>query len=116
VARSIADQTWHRRRRRPPSESENGLVRRVELRGLEPLTPHCQAVMIAFAEVRWRRYSSLSCAFATFADRGELVRTTANSCNCNQNCNQQRLVRQRRRPAAAPAILTIGSKQVVLRF
>src|SRR3954454_8601778 len=30
---------WHRRRRRPLPETENGLVRRVELRGLEPLTP-----------------------------------------------------------------------------
>src|SRR3954452_10738341 len=30
---------WHHRRRRPLPESENGLVRRVELRGLEPLTP-----------------------------------------------------------------------------
>src|SRR3954447_20330381 len=30
---------WHRRRRRPSPETETGLVRRVELRGLEPLTP-----------------------------------------------------------------------------
>src|SRR3954469_12680324 len=30
---------WHRGRRRPLSGTENGLVRRVELRGLEPLTP-----------------------------------------------------------------------------
>ena len=31
---------------------ENGRVRGVELRGLEPLTPHCQAVVIAFTSVR----------------------------------------------------------------
>jgi hypothetical protein len=33
---------------------ENGLIDGVELRGLEPLTPHCQAVMIAFVVVRQR--------------------------------------------------------------
>ena len=31
---------------------ENGLFVWVELRGLEQLTPHCQAVMIAFGAVR----------------------------------------------------------------
>jgi hypothetical protein len=30
---------WHQKRRKPLSESENGLVKWVELRGLEPLTP-----------------------------------------------------------------------------
>jgi hypothetical protein len=30
------------RRLRPPSRLENGLDPWVELRGLEPLTPHCQ--------------------------------------------------------------------------
>src|SRR5687768_1143256 len=65
---------WHQKRLRPLSTSENGRVRRVELRGLEPLTPHCQAVMIPFGAVRrgsatalhWHRYW------------GQRWRTTAN--------------------------------------
>ena len=37
---------------------ESGLIERVELRGLEPRPPHCQAVMITFAQVRHRAIRS----------------------------------------------------------
>jgi hypothetical protein len=35
----MAPPQWHQERLRPPSRRENGLLVRVELRGLEPLTP-----------------------------------------------------------------------------
>jgi hypothetical protein len=55
----------------------------VELRGLEPLTPTPQAVMIAFGAVHRRSVSPMSCEF----DRSECRRTAANGVNCNHNFN-----------------------------
>jgi len=47
----------------PTAMSASKGSRATELRGLEPLTPNCQAVMIASVAVRCRSLGRLTCRF-----------------------------------------------------
>jgi hypothetical protein len=55
---------------------ERWLVR-VELRGLEPLPPHCQALMITFAALRRHAIQAFDQRFPVLANLGEQDRTTS---------------------------------------
>ncbi len=81
---------WHQERPRPPSAKEDGPVMRVELRGLEPLTPTLPG---RHDRVRGRPPASMTALwpagsrpFETAVDGGEQPRIHR---NCNQNCNHR---------------------------
>ncbi len=65
---------------------ENGLVTRVELRGLEPLTPTLPGHhdRVRGGSPLFRKPLDLP-----VSHNGERRRTRANATNCNQNCNQR---------------------------